>query len=85
MQSPTSYGLWLGATDNEAEGIWKWQSSGTVLNYFNWDITQPDNSRVENCLWMWKNAEKWDDWWCNNDGSISETLCEVLFECPFKN
>ena len=83
MQSPTSYGLYLGATDNEVEGIWKWESTGAVLDYFNWSIENPNNYYVQNCLMIWKNISQWDDMWCNRTGAILETLCEIPFDCPF--
>ena len=82
MQSPTSFGLCLGATDNGAEGIWKWETTGTVLDYFNWSIGEPDNIyRDGNCLIMWQNDGKWGDAPCVFSRGI-ETLCEVIFDCP---
>jgi len=44
----SAYGnLWIGLTDQAAEGSWEW-SSGQALGYSNWASGQPDN---------------WDSWW----------------------
>ena len=56
-------GYYLGATDAEKEGNWKW-ITGEEWNYSNWDTNQPSNDgNAENYLAIWncKNNPSWND------------------------
>jgi len=59
-------GYWIGATDNGAEGTWRWAAgpeAGTTIGYANWNPGQPDNAGgAEN--WATKNlfGPEWNDW-----------------------
>lgn len=70
-------GLWLGATDEEAEGIWKWVD-GTTMTYSNWNTGEPNNLNGEHYLETYtnNNAGKWNDLANDNVTSISGFICE---------
>ena len=65
--------LWLGATDQEREGRWKW-ISGERFGYANWSSRQPDNHRAnQHFLNIWNMAAQWDD---SARGERSHFVCE---------
>ena len=41
--------VWLGATDQEQEGSWKW-SRGSSVSYFNWATGEPNGGEDEDCI-----------------------------------
>lgn len=41
--------LWLGATDEEVDGLWKWVD-GEKLDFKSWGATEPNGGRQENYL-----------------------------------
>ena len=52
--------LWLGATDKEKEGTWRWQD-GSPVRYKNWGAGQPDNAGgQEHYAVMWTGGT-WND------------------------
>lgn len=56
-------GLWLGATDEEQEGVWKW-IDGTAMTYTNWNVGEPNNvNGNEHYLETYtsSNDGKWND------------------------
>ncbi|XP_066572199.1 ladderlectin isoform X2 [Amia ocellicauda] len=42
---------WLGGSDCQKEGTWLW-SDGSVFKYTGWNLGEPNNLLVENCLHM---------------------------------
>lgn len=60
---------WLGATDEEVEGVWRSAQEDEVLDYVNWDRKQPDNKGVQagqpavtqNVAGIHRGTGKWDD------------------------
>ena len=67
---------WIGATDAETEGTWKWVSGGAV-SYKNWGENQPDNAgEGEHCATLTdaeETAGKWNDLPCANTAGF---ICE---------
>ncbi|MBF0337229.1 MAG: VCBS repeat-containing protein [Nitrospirae bacterium] len=79
--TPNDKFCWLGATDAESEGTWKWVTN-EKLEFTNWDSYQPDNYQGnENCLEYWPPKTQWNsgtEWkWNDSDCSNSKvSLCE---------
>ncbi|MBR0283054.1 MAG: InlB B-repeat-containing protein, partial [Oscillibacter sp.] len=61
-KSGTMLGYWLGATDEETEGQWKWVT-GETWSYSNWDLGQPDNQAgIQDYLVIRSHYNwRWDD------------------------
>ena len=50
MSSDTSTGAyWLGLSDMDEEGLWKWQESFSEVAYTNWVTENPHNDTNRNC------------------------------------
>merc|ERR1711974_170484 len=60
--------FWIGGTDKEEEGEWKW-TDGSDWNYEKWatqPIQQPDDKHSnEDCLQIyWNDSNGWNDQYC---------------------
>ncbi len=65
MVNKSGASCWLGASDAETEGVWKWVT-GEEFSYTNWNTNQPDNTYYddyENYLHMYtyETNNKWND------------------------
>ena len=72
-------GLWLGGTDKDLEGHWKWIDGSSIV-YSNWDSNEPNNSGGNEHYMMiytsGDHAGKWNDLADTNTGNISGFICE---------
>lgn len=64
---------WIGATDREQEGTWKWWD-GSRVTYTDWGQGEPNGGRRENCAHFWKESVIWNDTRCNVQ---RRAVCEV--------
>ncbi|CAK6967625.1 CD209 antigen-like protein E [Scomber scombrus] len=74
---------WIGLTDREKEGTWKW-IDGTLLNRKYWWTKQPDNGNgdpqwgEENCVTIGsdvKEPNNWNDFRCD---ALKQWICEKI-------
>ena len=63
--------LWIGGTDKEKEGVWKW-SDGSPWEFTKWNKGEPDNS--QHCLLYYGYVDKWNDYWCTDENNF---LCSL--------
>jgi hypothetical protein len=72
--------LWLGATDEVTEGVWKW-IDGTPMKFKGWRPGEPNNAGgSENYLAIYKGA--WAD--CPNGGEVGTVFKAQGFICEWK-
>ncbi|CAC5422423.1 unnamed protein product [Mytilus coruscus] len=66
---------WIGATDLETEGVWKWNTSQTGLTVTDWSPNQPDNYLGnQDCVQIMKSeGYTWDDNLCE---ALRAFICE---------
>ena len=71
IQTTTERSVWVGGTDKEEEGTWKW-SDGSVWDFTNWPA-KPNNYKKQHCLAIMKMKpystikDGWHDTWCDHD------------------
>lgn len=67
--------FWLGVTDMVNEGKFV-DVNGMILNYFNWDRSQPNGGKRENCVSFSQATQgKWVDEVCR---TMKRYICEFL-------
>ena len=68
---------WMGGSDRGREGVWRWDTSGSWLNYTNWNPGQPDGVGNQHCLGMDSSSSggAWRDLTCHQ---IYRYICESV-------
>jgi len=78
-------GWWVGLDDIGHEGVWTWEQSGTVAEFYNWASGSPSTewANSEDCVFIVSDTEQadnflWMDSECNTDGTkIIAPLCQI--------
>ncbi|XP_062619680.1 CD209 antigen-like protein C [Saccostrea cucullata] len=69
--------VWLGATDREVEGRWRWAHTNSLLTYSDWDVShnQPNNYNNQDCLCLYV---PYGRTWCDEpcDKRDYQYICE---------
>ena len=65
--------FWIGATDSDTEGDWRW-SDGTEVNKTFWTGSEPNGGSAENCVVWGVKAQWWFDITCQQKYSF---ICSV--------
>lgn len=68
--------FWIGGNDIDAEGQWRWVTSGNPLTFTDWAPGEPNNTGGnEDCLLLLPNtAYQWNDATCS---TRSLYICET--------
>ena len=71
---------WIGLTDLETEGVWKWTSGAPLSGYMYWVPKQPNNYKEQDCAAIsnksQENAGKWHDYYCSETKGF---ICELIW------
>ncbi|KAL4218175.1 hypothetical protein ACF0H5_022911 [Mactra antiquata] len=74
LRDHQTHSWWMGLTDQDIEGVWKWFDTDTVAAFTDWDPSQPDPSE-EDCGVFWLAFDfKWGDVPCT---SSFPPICEM--------
>ncbi|XP_078374426.1 uncharacterized protein LOC144657969 [Oculina patagonica] len=57
---------WIGLTDAETEGVWKWSDGSQLTGYTHWDSNEPTGLNWENCVAIRNTGAQWYDRSCTD-------------------
>jgi len=66
-------GWWIGLSDSDMEGAWKWSVDGSYNGYTNWIAGEPNGGTVSNCALDNGVGGEWNDENCSN---LYKYVCE---------
>uniref|UniRef100_K1QAD0 Collectin-12 n=1 Tax=Magallana gigas TaxID=29159 RepID=K1QAD0_MAGGI len=56
--------FWIGLTEQETEGMWRWSHSQSAPQNPQWLDGRPDGGTAENCAML--HSGRWDDFSCHD-------------------
>ena len=68
---------WLGITDEQSEGVWKYASDNKRIAFNSWDRGQPNEGTSGNCAYQGWYSEG-PNWYDTSCGYNSNTICELI-------
>nr|XP_039261481.1 CD209 antigen-like protein A [Styela clava] len=75
LKNQKEWAFWLPLSDRGVEGTWMWEDGGKLSHSDQkyWQEGQPDNWGEQDCAYMNRDTEKWDDGECHGKMSV---VCE---------
>ena len=59
------------------KGVWRWDHTGRLAEYFNWDVGEPDNGDGEDEKCVMTRTAGWHDVGCGWTGAFA--LCQSVY------
>ena len=68
--------IWLGGSDRDVEGEWRWVSNDERIEFTAWETDEPNNSLgAENCIGFYTQFGDWNDIPCD---VLKRAICEEM-------